>query len=112
MSWDDLIDLVSGVMVLAGSGFALIAALGILRLGDVFQRMHASTKAGTLGLGLVVLALALQVESEIARTKAVLVLAFLLLTAPVSAHLVGRAVYRAMSAEERERCRPEPRDTD
>ena len=112
MSVDAVIDVLAGVMVLAGSAFALIAGLGVVRLGDVFQRMHASTKAGTLGLGLVVLALALQVESETARTKAILVLAFLLLTAPVGAHLVGRAVYRSMSQGERERCRPEPRDAD
>ena len=98
------LDLISAGLILAGALFVLIAALGVVRMEDVFTRMHASTKAGTLGLGLIVAAFLLgSVETEWSA-KAFAVLIFMLTTAPVGAHLVGRAVYRHMTAEERERC--------
>ena len=83
-----------GVLVLLGSFFAFIAALGVVRLPDVLVRMHASTKAGTLSAGLVMLAAALWFwEMSIAFLVVAIVL-FLLLTAPVAAHMIGRAAVR------------------
>jgi multicomponent Na+:H+ antiporter subunit G len=94
-------------LVLAGAFFVLVAALGVLRLGDVYLRMHASTKAGTLGLGLIVIAIMMTSPEPGAAAKAGAVLIFMLITTPIGAHLVGRAVFRAMSEAEREACRPE-----
>lgn len=82
------------VLLLAGGFFSMVAGIGIYRMPDVLMRMHASTKAGTLGVGLVVAGLAVYTGAGYDITRAVLIVAFLLLTAPVSAHLIGRAAYR------------------
>lgn len=82
------------VLLLLGGGFTAIAGIGVLRLPDVLIRMHASTKAGTLGVGLIVLSVAVHYGDPLVTSKAVLIIFFLLLTAPVAAHLIGRAAYR------------------
>ena len=87
-------DIIVSALIILGGGFVAVAGLGILRLPDVLIRMHASTKAGTLGVGLIVLGVALHFLSSLVLTKALLIIAFLLLTAPVGAHLIGRAAYR------------------
>lgn len=90
-----MIDLVVAVFLVIGGVFAAIAGLGLLRLPDVLIRMHASTKAGTLGVGFMVIGVAFHFGDMVVVTKAVLIILFLLLTAPVAAHLIGRAAYRA-----------------
>ncbi len=83
------------ILILSGALFTLVAAVGVLRLPDVLIRMHASTKAGTLGCGLFLLALAVYSGGDtgvVARAIAAFV--FILLTAPVGAHMIGRAAYR------------------
>jgi multicomponent Na+:H+ antiporter subunit G len=87
-------DIIVSVLIVLGGGFAAIAGLGLLRLPDVLIRMHASTKAGTLGVGLIVLGVSVHFATSLVITKALLIIAFLFLTAPVGAHLVGRAAYR------------------
>ncbi|WP_299616040.1 monovalent cation/H(+) antiporter subunit G [Pelagibius sp.] len=87
-------EILTALLVLAGGLFALAAALGVLRLPDVLIRMHASTKAGTLGCGLILLAVAVHFGESGIVARAVLAIVFLLLTAPVGAHLIGRAAYR------------------
>ncbi|MGI9436663.1 MAG: monovalent cation/H(+) antiporter subunit G [Geminicoccaceae bacterium] len=81
-------------LLVLGGAFAAIAGIGLVRLPDVLIRMHASTKAGTLGVGLIVLSVAVHYGDLFVTTKAVLIIFFLLLTAPVAAHLIGRAAYR------------------
>lgn len=87
-------DMVVSVLIVLGGGFAAIAGIGLVRLPDVLIRMHASTKAGTLGVGLIVLGVSVHFASSLVITKALLIIVFLLLTAPVGAHLIGRAAYR------------------
>lgn len=87
-------DSIVSVLILAGGFFAAIAGLGLLRLPDVLIRMHASTKAGTLGVGLIVLGVSIHFASSLVIAKAILIISFMLLTAPVAAHLIGRAAYR------------------
>ena len=87
-------DLVVAACLLAGGFFLFVAGLGILRLPDVLIRMHASTKAGTLGVGLVFAAAALYFGSTAETTIAALTVVFLLVTAPVAAHAIARAAYR------------------
>jgi multicomponent Na+:H+ antiporter subunit G len=84
---------IAAALLLAGSAFMLIAALGLVRLPDLIIRMHAAAKAGGLGVGLVVSAVAVHFKEAEVTTEAALVAAFLLLTAPVAAHLIARAAY-------------------
>ncbi len=87
-------DLVVAACLLAGGFFLFVAGLGILRLPDVLIRMHASTKAGTLGVGLVFAAAALYFRNTAETAIAALTVIFLLVTAPVAAHAIARAAYR------------------
>ncbi|MFK7858538.1 MAG: monovalent cation/H(+) antiporter subunit G [Granulosicoccus sp.] len=87
-------DTIVSILIVLGGGFAAIAGIGLVRLPDVLIRMHASTKAGTLGVGLIVLGVSVHFATSLVITKALLIIIFLLLTAPVGAHLVGRAAYR------------------
>ncbi len=87
--------LLTAFLLIAGGTFAAVAGIGLLRLPDVLLRMHASTKAGTLGVGLMVIGVAIHFGDLMVTTKAILIILFLLLTAPVAAHLIGRAAYRS-----------------
>ena len=87
-------ELIVASCLLAGGFFLFVAGLGILRLPDVLIRMHASTKAGTLGVGLVFGAAALYFGSTAEIAIAALTVIFLLVTAPVAAHAIARAAYR------------------
>jgi multicomponent Na+:H+ antiporter subunit G len=84
-----------GVLWIVGSAFALLAAIGVLRMPDVFTRMQASTKASTLGLGCLAVGAALQFGDVASIIRLASIGAFLLLTTPVSAHVIARAAYRA-----------------
>lgn len=86
-----MIDILIGLFLLAGAGFVMIAAIGIVRLPDLLTRMHASTKAGTLGALLVLAGLAFHQGTGEVVSKAVATALFLLLTAPIAAHMIGRA---------------------
>jgi multicomponent Na+:H+ antiporter subunit G len=88
-----LLEVAVGLLLVIGAGFALIAAIGLLRLPDVYMRMHAASKAGTLGSGLMLLALALFSLELAVVTRAIAGVIFFLLTAPVSAHLLAKAAY-------------------
>jgi multicomponent Na+:H+ antiporter subunit G len=84
----------TAILVLAGAFFAFAAALGVLRMPDIFIRMHASTKAGTLGCGLTLLAVAVRFGELGVASRALAAIVFLLFTAPVAAHMIGRVAYR------------------
>lgn len=71
----------------------LLAGVGILRMPDVFLRMSASTKAATLGVILIMLATAIYFQDLGVTARAVGVLLFIVLTGPVSAHMIARAAY-------------------
>jgi multicomponent Na+:H+ antiporter subunit G len=90
-----VLDVVSAVFVLSGSAIALVAALGLHRLPDLYARMHAATKPATLGISLCLAGAALQVDDLGDGTKVVLAIALQLVTNPVGAHLLGRAAHRS-----------------
>ncbi len=87
-------DYLTALLVLAGGLFGFVAAVGMLRLPDMITRMHASTKAGTLGGGLIMAAVAVHFMEIGITLRAGAAILFLLLTAPVAAHVIGRAAYR------------------
>lgn len=91
----DLMRVVGAVAVVAGSIFALLAAVGLLRLPDLYSRMHAASKAGVVGVGLILFAMALVSLDGAVALRALLGILFLVLTTPVSAHLLARAAYHA-----------------
>lgn len=86
-------ELITAILLLGGAAFMLVAAIGVLRFPDFYTRMHAITKAGTLGVGLIMMGVAVFFGHLSAITRAVAVFTFILLTAPVSAHMIGRAGY-------------------
>jgi multicomponent Na+:H+ antiporter subunit G len=86
--------LISILLITTGAFFILIAGLGLVRMPDLFLRMSASTKAATLGVGCTLLGVALYFGDFTTFIRAVAIIVFLLLTAPVAAHLIGRAAYQ------------------
>jgi multicomponent Na+:H+ antiporter subunit G len=88
-------DIVTAILWLVGSGFALLAAIGALRMPDVFTRMQASTKASTLGLGCLLIGTALQMGDFGALIRVASIGAFVLMTTPVAGHVIARASYLA-----------------
>jgi len=88
-------NLVVGTLILIGAFFALAASIGILRLPDLYTRMHAASKAGTLGSGVMLIALAIYAPGHSTVTRALAAVLFFLLTAPISAHLLAKAAHAA-----------------
>ena len=84
---------IASFLLLAGCALALLAGVGVLRLHDVFGRIHAATKPSSLGLLLVCLGAGFLVQGVTAITQLVAVVILQFFTAPVGAHLVGRAAY-------------------
>lgn len=90
---DDMGDVITGVLALMGATFTLLAGIGVLRFPDTLSRMHAATKATTLGFLLIVAGAVVQLSGG--STKLGFAVGLVFLTAPVAAHLVGRSTYRA-----------------
>jgi len=90
---DATLEILGALLLLAGAVLCLLAAVGVLRLPDFFMRMHAATKAGVAGSGLVLLGVAALLGEPSVWFKAALAVLFLLITTPVAGHLLGRAGY-------------------
>lgn len=86
-------DIVVGVLAIAGAVFILLAGVGVVRFNDLYARMHAATKAATIGLALVGVAGAIAIDHG--APKIALAIAIIFVTSPSAAHLIGRAAYRA-----------------
>ncbi|TPE52182.1 monovalent cation/H(+) antiporter subunit G [Amaricoccus solimangrovi] len=87
-------DWIAAALLLGGGFFCVVAGLGLLRLGDVYCRMHAATKAGTLGLALVCLGAMVRAGNWGELLEPLFVFVFMIATAPIGAHLIGRAAFR------------------
>ncbi len=81
------------LLLFVGSAFLLLAAIGVMRMPDVFSRMQAATKAATLGAACMLSAVAVHFDDFGVTIRALLVVAFVFLTAPVAAHVIARAAY-------------------
>jgi multicomponent Na+:H+ antiporter subunit G len=86
-------ELISAVLMGVGAVFVLVASVGVLRLPDLFLRMSATSKAATLGVCCILLAAAVYFGELGIASRALAAIAFILLTAPVAAHRIGRAAY-------------------
>lgn len=91
----DLVQYTAGFLLLAGATFGALAGLGMLRLPDLYTRMHAASKAGAVGSGFILLAVALAGFDGPVALRALLGILFVLLTTPLAAHLLARAAYQA-----------------
>jgi multicomponent Na+:H+ antiporter subunit G len=86
-------EVISVALLLIGSLFLLLAAIGVTRMPDLFTRIQVATKASTLGVGCMLLALAVYSHDFGITIRALLVIAFFFMTAPVAAHMIGRTAY-------------------
>ncbi|MBL8097306.1 MAG: monovalent cation/H(+) antiporter subunit G [Anaerolineales bacterium] len=80
-------------LIFIGVGFMLVAAIGVARMPDVYMRMHSSTKSATFGVGFVMLGVAVAFGDFAIAARAMAVVVFFFITAPVAAHLIARAAY-------------------
>lgn len=90
---------IAAALLVSGGLFCLAAGVGVVRFRDTYARMHASTKAGTLGLCLVCLAGMVEAETWGNVLELAFVFLFMIATAPVGAHLIGRAAFRSRTPE-------------
>ncbi|MEP3233417.1 MAG: monovalent cation/H(+) antiporter subunit G [Hyphomicrobiales bacterium] len=88
---DALVDLLSWALLGAGSFFLVIGAIGLVRMPDIFTRMHATSVAETLGVGFILGGLMVQGGFTLVTFKLVCLFILLFLTAPVASHAIARA---------------------
>lgn len=88
-----MIDFIIAVIATIAAVFILLAAIGIVKMPDTFLRISATTKASTFGVGLSMLCAAIYFQDKAITFKIVAIVSFLLLTAPVGAHLLSRTCY-------------------
>ncbi|MCL4781442.1 MAG: monovalent cation/H(+) antiporter subunit G [Bryobacterales bacterium] len=88
-----MMEWLSAILALLGATLVLLAAIGIVRMPDLFTRMQAATKASTLGLGCLLAAGALDFAEVGVTVRMISIAAFIMLTSPVSNHVIARAAY-------------------
>jgi len=110
-----LVDLLSGALILAGSFFICVGMVGVVRMPDLFTRMHAASVTDTLGAGLLFSGFMLQAGFSLITLKLIFILGFLFFTGPVISHALSQAAHlagiRPQLAEDRSK-RLEPAGTE
>ncbi len=86
-----LVDILSWACILTGGAFSIIGGVGLLRLPDLFSRMHASGIVDTLGMGLIMLGLMLQGGFTLVTTKLIIIVIFIVFTSPTATHALAKA---------------------
>lgn len=89
-----IVEFAAKILIAIGTFFLLVGAIGLLRLPDMFTRMHASTKCTTLGAMCSLLGVALLMGGS-GAFKTVLIIIFIILGNPTSAHAIARAAYKS-----------------
>ncbi|MGH1417812.1 MAG: monovalent cation/H(+) antiporter subunit G [Hyphomicrobiaceae bacterium] len=87
----DVLDVLSWVLIIAGSFFVVTGAVGLIRMPDVYTRMHAASVIDTMGGGLLILGLILQAGLSLVALKLIFILALFFFTGPVAAHALAQA---------------------
>ncbi|BFM21235.1 Na+/H+ antiporter subunit G [Gilvimarinus japonicus] len=107
------LEILISVLLFAGAGFALVGSIGLARLQDFFLRLHGPTKATTLGVGGMIIGsiIFFSNQGDGLSLHELLIALFLFITAPVSAHIVGKAaLHMQLTCEERTQNTPWPVD--
>ena len=86
--------LLAGIVLVIGAAFVLLAGVGVVRFTDPYSRMHAAAKAPALGVLLIGIGTVLAIQTLQAAIAVLLVVVLQLITGPVGAHMLGRAMYR------------------
>lgn len=89
-----VISIFASIFLLTGAFFFLVGVLGLIRMPDVFSRIHTTTKGDTLGVGLIILGLMLLYGFNFTVLRLVVLLTITWLTTPTAAHLIAKAAYR------------------
>ena len=92
---DLLVDILSGMLLAGGSILALLGAVGIIRLPDVFARMHAGGIIDTMGAGMILAGLMVQSGFTLVTVKLFLIFAFLFYTTPTATHALAQAALKS-----------------
>lgn len=90
-----MFDMVAGLLLAAGSFFYLVGAFGLVRMPEIFTRIHAASVMETLGAGLILLGMMVTAGWSLDTAKLVIILAILLYTGPVATHALARAALTA-----------------
>ena len=91
---DDAIQFLSGLCLLAGSFFAVVSSLAMVRLPDYYSRVHGAGITDTMGAGLILLGLAFQAGLSLVTAKLFFVLVFIVITGPTASHALAKAAYQ------------------
>lgn len=94
MNFDLIANILTSVFLILGAFLSFAAGVGLLRFSDAIARMHASTKPQIMGLIFILLGIALQERRLSIILVLLTLLVFQMMTAPISAHMIGRAGYR------------------
>ncbi|MEQ8330738.1 MAG: monovalent cation/H(+) antiporter subunit G [Longimicrobiales bacterium] len=86
-----VVDVLSWVFILGGTFFVVVGAIGVLRMPDLFTRLHAAGMTDTMGAGLLILGMALQSGISLNLGRLLLIYLFLFVTSPVASHALARA---------------------
>lgn len=86
-------DIIVIILSTLGTLFILLAAIGVVKMPDLYLRISVTTKAATLGIGLILIAAAFYFNDAAITARVLAIIVFMLLTAPVGAHMIGRASY-------------------
>lgn len=86
-------EIIVGIVAFLGALFVLMAGIGVVRMPDTYLRMSVATKSTTLGVGLCLTAFGIHFHDQMTIMRVLIIIIFVMITAPVSAHLIGRATY-------------------
>ncbi len=89
-----MIEWIAAFLLIAGSLFMLVAAIGVVKLSDVYMRMHAITKAASLGAILMLAAVSIIYVQWIVWVEALMVVLFVIFTAPIASHMIAKAAHK------------------
>ena len=90
---NNFLELFGATFIFIGSIFLLLAAIGLIKMPDIYMRMSSTTKGMTFGVGLILIGVSIYFGKIEVMSRAFVIILFLFLTAPVAAHLIGRAAY-------------------
>ena len=88
-----LLDAASWALLVAGSAFCVIGAIGLIRMPDIFTRMHAASVTDTLGAGLILIGLMLQAGFTLVAAKLLILTILIFFTTPTATHALARAAF-------------------
>lgn len=98
--WDTILNIIIIFCLVSGLFFIFVGVVGLIRMPDVFTRMHATTKCDTMGAGLVFLGLMLWQGFSFVSLNILLILVFIWITNPTAAHAIAKSAYYRLKKKE------------